>query len=190
MESEFVDITEAAIEEALAEAGVEDLTVAEAANEVFDDGFPMEWGISDIEEALAADGRVEEADVSTAGRKKMADEKVAMPDGSYPIPNTGYLSKAVQALGRAGKDKMAKVKAHIVRRAKALKATAQLPDSWAVQQGGSGAGERAAAAVLAVLEADDAGSGKAYCVKDKKMVVPTKDGKCPSCGMKLPKPKG
>jgi hypothetical protein len=71
-------------------------------------------------------------DFSDDERKKLADEGAALPDGSYPIKTVGDLENAIQAFGRA-KDP-AKVKAHIIARAKALGATTKLPDSWGVSQ--------------------------------------------------------
>lgn len=79
----------------------------------------------------SADGIVEGADLSTAGRAAMAKKKTAMADGSWPIPNTAFLKKAIQALGR-GKKSSVTVKAWIIKRAKALGATGMLPDDWNV----------------------------------------------------------
>jgi peptidoglycan hydrolase-like protein with peptidoglycan-binding domain len=73
---------------------------------------------------------LDEADLSAAGRKKMAGKKQALPDGSFPIPNVTYLKKAIRAFGRAG-DK-ARAKAWIIRRARALGATGLLPAGWNV----------------------------------------------------------
>lgn len=66
-----------------------------------------------------------------ASREKAADKGYALPDGSFPIRNVEELHKAIQAFGRA-KDKDA-AKRHIIKRAKALKATGALPDSWEVK---------------------------------------------------------
>jgi hypothetical protein len=71
-------------------------------------------------------------DFSDEERKKAAESGEALPDGSYPIKTVGDLENAIDAFGRA-KDP-AKVKAHIIARAKALGATAKLPDSWGVSQ--------------------------------------------------------
>ena len=48
----------------------------------------------------------------------------------FPIHDKADLRRAIQAFGRA-KDK-AKAKAHIIRRARALKAVSMLPDSWGI----------------------------------------------------------
>jgi hypothetical protein len=61
-------------------------------------------------------------------RGKLADAGKALPDGSFPIENVADLKNAVKAYGRA-KDKP-KAKAHIIARAKSLKATAELPEDW------------------------------------------------------------
>jgi hypothetical protein len=63
-------------------------------------------------------------------RDAMASKGTAMPDGSFPIPDKDALRRAVQAFGRAPAEKKAAVKAHIIRRAKALGATDVLPDDW------------------------------------------------------------
>lgn len=61
--------------------------------------------------------------------REVASEKgEALPDGSFPIHDTEDLKRAIKAYGRA-KDK-AKAKAHIKKRARALKATDLLPDDW------------------------------------------------------------
>ncbi len=61
-------------------------------------------------------------------RKKLADSGKALPDGSFPIESVEDLENAVKAYGRA-KDKE-EAKAHIIKRAKALKATDKLPEDW------------------------------------------------------------
>jgi hypothetical protein len=61
-------------------------------------------------------------------RERAIKEGLSLPDGSYPIRNKEDLKRAVKAFGRA-KDK-AKTKKHIKKRARALKATDLLPDTW------------------------------------------------------------
>jgi HK97 family phage prohead protease len=68
-------------------------------------------------------------DYSTTTRDSYAGKGWALPDGSFPIRDKGDLDNAIKAYGRA-KDKPA-AKAHIVKRARALKATAMLPEGWA-----------------------------------------------------------
>lgn len=61
-------------------------------------------------------------------REDAADAGQAMPDGSYPIKTKEDLQNAIQAFGRAKNP--AKVKQHIIRRARALGATDLLPEKW------------------------------------------------------------
>lgn len=70
------------------------------------------------------------APLRAAARAEAAKRGVALPDGSYPIPNTTYLKKAIHAYGRRPTPA---VKAHIVKRAKALNAISLLPDNWDVK---------------------------------------------------------
>jgi hypothetical protein len=72
--------------------------------------------------------KVEKRDFSTDERKKLADEGLALPDGSYPIKTVADLKNAIQPYGRA--TKKAAVKAHIIKRAKALGVSDQLPETW------------------------------------------------------------
>ena len=67
-------------------------------------------------------------DFSTEERRRMAKSGVAMPDGSYPIPDRDALRRAIAAYGRGGNK--AAVRRHIVARARALGATDMLPDGW------------------------------------------------------------
>lgn len=61
-------------------------------------------------------------------RKAAAGKGQAQKDGSFPIKNAQDLRNAIQAYGRS-KNKAA-TKQHIIRRAKALGLTKQLPDGW------------------------------------------------------------
>ena len=72
------------------------------------------------------------ADLDTAKREKYAKSGIAMPDGSYPIPNLTLLKKAIKAIGRA-KDKDAAM-AHIKDRAKKLNAEYLLPADWTAKK--------------------------------------------------------
>ena len=74
---------------------------------------------------------VEKRDVPTGEREKLATRGAAMPDGSFPIATIADLRNAIQAFGRA-KNKTA-VKAHIVKRAKALGQSKLLPESWTMK---------------------------------------------------------
>lgn len=66
-------------------------------------------------------------------RQKLADSGAALPNGSYPIENVADLKNAIHAVGR-GSAPHAEIRAHIVKRAKALGATDQLPDDWNVNK--------------------------------------------------------
>jgi hypothetical protein len=76
------------------------------------------WGAVDLaNHSLTPDARAE-----------AAEEHEAMPDGSYPIRDRVELKKAIQAVGRA-KD-YAATKKWIMKRARQLKATDLLPETW------------------------------------------------------------
>ena len=80
-------------------------------------------------ETLAGGGLVASKRFYTTGkRSEYAASGVAMKDGSYPIRDVGDLRNAIQAFGRA-KNKPA-AKKHIKKRARALKRTDLLPDTW------------------------------------------------------------
>lgn len=69
-------------------------------------------------------------------RKNLAKQGKAMPGGDsggrFPIRNEADLRRAIQAVGRAkgGEAGRAKVRAFIVKRAKALGLQKLIPDSW------------------------------------------------------------
>lgn len=66
-------------------------------------------------------------------RKKYAKKGIAMPDGAFPIPNTSSLQDAIHAVGRARPNTpahRAKVRRHIIKRARALNASGKIPDNW------------------------------------------------------------
>jgi len=73
------------------------------------------------------------ADPTAAERDQMAKSGVAMPDGSYYIRNADDLDNAIHAIGR-GSGSHAKIRAHIVKRAKALGLANRLPADWKVTQ--------------------------------------------------------
>ena len=78
-------------------------------------------------EAEAAEIALKRA-FSEEDRTKMADEGLALEDGSFPIKSTDDLKNAISAFGRA-KDKEA-AKRHIMKRAKALNAEKMIPSTW------------------------------------------------------------
>lgn len=84
------------------------------------DLIPKDWGIT------AAFG----GDWSPPARGKAAKKGQATDSGSFPIKDKADLKRAIRAYGRAkNKDE---AKKHIIKRAKALGATGELPDSWGV----------------------------------------------------------
>lgn len=68
--------------------------------------------------------------ISEKVRKGAAEKGFALPDGSYPIRNIADLKNAIQAYGRSKPSKRAKVRAHIIKRAKDLKRPDLIPDTF------------------------------------------------------------
>jgi hypothetical protein len=68
--------------------------------------------------------------ISRRVRERLAKEGKALPDGSFPIRNINDLRNAVKAYGRAKVGSRAKVRRHIVKRAKALGRTNLVPENW------------------------------------------------------------
>lgn len=64
-----------------------------------------------------------------AARDKMAKSGAALPDGSYPIGDEEDLRAAIRAVGR-GSGSHDTIRAHIIKRAKALGKSDLLPDNW------------------------------------------------------------
>lgn len=95
--------------------------------------LPDDWNIGD---ASMIDGRMNyfDKEFSTNKRKALAKEGKALPGGGYPIESKQDLHNAIQAFGRA-KDPAA-TKAHIIKRARALGATGDLPEDWNVKDQG------------------------------------------------------
>jgi hypothetical protein len=69
-----------------------------------------------------------DADLSAKGREKEAESGAAMPDGSFPIKSAEDVKHAAEDWGRAGSKP--DVKAHIIKRAKAIGAESSLPSTW------------------------------------------------------------
>ena len=65
-------------------------------------------------------------------REKLAKKGIALPDGSFPIESKQDLENAIKAYGR-GKNKE-KTKAHIIKRARALKLIDELPEKWNIKK--------------------------------------------------------
>lgn len=62
--------------------------------------------------------------VGAGDRRKMASRGIALPDGSFPIPDVPHLRSAIK-LARTPTHR-----AHIKKRAKALGATKLIPKEW------------------------------------------------------------
>lgn len=88
----------------------------------------LEKAIREFAADVAKVGTLGKREFSDEERKKYAKEGVAMKDGGYPIPDKAALKDAIDAFGRA-KNKAA-TKRHIIKRAKALDATDELPEDW------------------------------------------------------------
>lgn len=79
------------------------------------------------------------ASLNTAARKYAASQGWAMPDGSYPIRPANLhgasdLSKAVHAVGRGGGSHDS-IRRHIMKRARALGLSDQIPQGWSNSTG-------------------------------------------------------
>lgn len=68
--------------------------------------------------------------VSKKSREQAAEKGQALPDGSYPIRNVSDLKNAIKAYGRAKESDRAKVRKHIMKRARALGKTDLIPEEW------------------------------------------------------------
>jgi len=67
-------------------------------------------------------------DFSTKERKDLSKKNEALPDGSFPIRNGQDLKDAIKSYGLA-KDQ-SKAKSWIIKRAKELNLTSNLPEDW------------------------------------------------------------
>jgi 8-oxo-dGTP pyrophosphatase MutT (NUDIX family) len=94
------------------------------------DAVPEHVALSVLEDYVVAGMEFAPANVSAEQRRKWAKTGVALPDGSFPIPNKDFLKRAIQAIGRAAESKRASVRRHIIKRARALGATDLIPDEW------------------------------------------------------------
>lgn len=68
--------------------------------------------------------------VSKKSRDQAAEKGQALPDGSFPIRNESDLKNAIKAYGRAKESDRAKVRKHIMKRARALGKTDLIPEDW------------------------------------------------------------
>ena len=83
--------------------------------------------------------------LSTADRATMAEQGIALPDGSFPIPNEAHLHAAIRLVGQAQDPQSAMN--HIIERAHAMGLQHALPPAWNVSsdpsQGVAAVGEGA-----------------------------------------------
>ena len=68
--------------------------------------------------------------VSKQSRDDAADKGQALSDGSYPIRNEADLKNAISAFGRSKESDRAKVRRHIIKRARALGKYDLVPEDW------------------------------------------------------------
>ena len=68
--------------------------------------------------------------ISRKERMKLAESRVALPDGSFPIRDEEDLKQAISSFGRAKKTRKAAVRRHIMRKARTLKRYDLIPDNW------------------------------------------------------------
>jgi hypothetical protein len=67
-------------------------------------------------------------DLTTQDRQQMAETGIAMPDGSFPIPDEAHLHAAIRLVGQAQDPQSAMN--HIIERAKAMGMEQALPPAW------------------------------------------------------------
>ena len=90
-------------------------------------GPKLRIGDDDIDELADEVDIYWDADYTPEARRAMAKTGEAMPNGGYPIRTEADLANAISAFGR---NPTAAVKAHIIKRAKAMNAEAKLPGDW------------------------------------------------------------
>ncbi len=82
---------------------------------------------------LKASGELEDVGKSSSfnaeERRRYASNGVALPNGSYPIPDVKHLKLAIRMVG-LGKRPKKEIRAHIERRARALGRTDLIPKDW------------------------------------------------------------
>ena len=93
------------------------------ANRMMKSGEPR----NTMSKALRAEMELKRA-FSPDKRRELAKEGMALPDGSFPIVTASDLENAIMAFGRAKNKSSAK--RHIIKRARALKRTDLIPETW------------------------------------------------------------
>jgi hypothetical protein len=82
------------------------------------------------ERALVASAVAELAQITGEEGAELASKGYALTDGSYPIRNVEDLKKAIKAFNRAKEEDRPRVRRHIMKRARQLKAADLVPDQW------------------------------------------------------------
>jgi hypothetical protein len=67
---------------------------------------------------------------TTEQRRNWAKSGVALPDGSFPIPDCDYAERAIRAQGRANPADRGRVRAHIRKRVRALGCSGPIFDKY------------------------------------------------------------
>jgi DNA-binding ferritin-like protein len=107
----------------------EDIIIVE--NENIGDIFEAVFSSLEQQGLVASSGTYGDlAYISEEVRMKAAEKGFALPDGSFPIRNVKDLKNAIQAYGRAKASNKAKVRSHIVKRAKALGHSDLIPETF------------------------------------------------------------
>ena len=75
---------------------------------------------------------MEKREYSAEQRRRMAEQGLAMRDGSFPIATRQDLLNAIQSVGRAANYNAAR--RHIIGRARAMNMTNLLPEDWNVEK--------------------------------------------------------
>jgi hypothetical protein len=93
-----------------------------------EDNHQAVYDMASVLAAMTDEGTESKRFFSADQRSELASSGAAMPDGSFPIKNEKDLKNAIRLVGRAKNPDEAK--AHIIKRAKALNLTDDLPDDW------------------------------------------------------------
>lgn len=102
--------------------------------------YYTDYGVEDAYDEYDSDDDLPDSIVASATiqltadkRKEYAKKGIALPDGSYPIPNRRYLKKAIRAVGRGSNNSKSKIMSHIKKRAAALGATSTLTPAYGIK---------------------------------------------------------
>jgi hypothetical protein len=90
------------------------------------------------EEAVMAEMSSGGKPLNVAAREKAAEKGFALPDGKLPIRNVDELKAAIRLRGKVEGHSATEIRNHIVKRARALDAVAELPEAWRAKQGAMG----------------------------------------------------